>query len=299
MRFAAFDFGSTSLKCLIAEYDGKQLKVLLDKRISTRLGAELNHNNELSEKGISLSLEALEELMPLCKTAQTDKYLAVGTEALRRAKNTEPLIKTLKNRFDLQLKIISGKEEAELSRLGAAYGLAGTQEFTLFDSGGSSTEFSYGDAEKVSFSISLPLGALRLTQDFLPSDPPIDNDLTRMQTEIESQLTAIKPCKGELLGMGGGIMACAKIALGLDTPLPAELDGYILTQKELQRQTALFLSLPLAKRKQIPGMEAERADIIIAASTLYQAILNKLNRSVIQVCTRGLRHGMILSAGCP
>lgn len=294
MRIAAFDFGSNSLKCLLADFDGAQLTTIFDKRITTRLGAELNFRNELSEPAIQLSLLALNNLFSESKEAGAEHYLAVGTEALRRAKNAGLLVEAVKQKFGLELKVISGSEEAELSRLGAAFGLKSKEEFMLFDSGGSSTEFSYGLPDKISYSQSLPLGAVSLTKAFLHSDPPNEAEIRCLKAEITTRLSALKPCQGRLLGVGGGITACAKIALGRDVAPVEELNGHILSREELNRQTELFLSLPLEQRKWIPGMEAERADIIVAASILYSAILSAFGKSEVSICSWGLRYGLII-----
>ncbi|MDD2229987.1 MAG: exopolyphosphatase [Candidatus Cloacimonetes bacterium] len=294
LRIAAFDFGSNATKCLIAELRPPRFVELAQYRIQNRLSAALDADGILSEASICAAITAAIELMQHCQHMHVTKFLAVGTEALRRAKNSSELIHRLEQACGLQIRVISAEEEAELSFLGVISGLNNPKEdILLIDSGGASTELIFGINGMVRRMQSLPLGAVTLTQEFIHSDPISEADFSALNRALEHDIK--KPnWHGKLvLANGGGVTACAKVAIGNSITVSAELENYYLSTNELKRQITIYRKLSLDERRQIPGMETDRADTILATAMLSLAMLYVLTAPGLHVLGRGLRHGLL------
>lgn len=293
-RIAAFDFGSNATKCAIAELDNIKVNYLAEFRIQTRLGASMDTEGKISETAIHATVEAAVLMMQHCRDLGVTKYLAVGTEALRKAANSATLIEELRQQAGLVLRVISAEEEAELSWKGMLTALDNPHaEILLFDSGGASTELIYGRDTAITSIQSLPLGAVTLTRDFIHNTVVSDSDYLHLLSHIDSAIDIRSTGAKLVMGSGGGITACAKVAIANAADLQTDLHNYFLSSTELNRQISLYRSCTTEQRKQIPGMESERADIILASAMIALTILNATQAQGLHVCTRGVRHGLI------
>lgn len=294
LRIAAFDFGSNAIKCQIAEQIPLGYKDLGEHRIVTRLGAAMDEQGRISEAGIVKSLNAAQHLQEICAAKGVTEYLAVGTEALRNAVNADELVSRLERLTGLQLIIISAEEEASLAWRGAISTFACPQKsLLLFDSGGASTELVFSSEAEIKIIQSLPLGAVSLAKDCIHSDPVSDADFMNLQQKI-NEILKIPKWKGQIvLGTGGGIITCTKVSMAYRRNTAPEINNYILLRCELERQIQLYRASTLQERKQIPGMEAERADIILASAMIALAILRSLKAPGLCTCTRGVRQGLL------
>ena len=297
MLVAALDFGSNSLKCLIAKRGSEGLVVLEDIRYTTRLAAALDNKGMLSQDSINRTINAAKSLLyKFCKDIAPQDLHAVGTETLRRAKNSEALIEQLQHYTGLKLKILSAAEEASFTWQGALSSLSDPlEEIVLFDSGGASTEIVQGINGKITDWCSIPLGAVSLFSSWGHSDPCSDLECAALDAQIDTTLLIPFPLKGKLVGTGGGIIACAKVATAKNPHDLSELDGFELSIQQLESQINTYKALSYKQRLQIPGMEPERSDIILPAAMLYHAILKACKVDTVTVSTLGLRQGLILS----
>jgi len=294
MRIAAFDFGSNSIKCLIADVQPSGINELANLRVQNRLASFLD-NGRLHPDATDHTLKLLTPLMEHCLGLQVQRYLAVGTQALRVAGNREDFVQALELATGLRIRVLSGEEEASLAWQGVISGLPViTDELCLFDSGGASTEFIWGNSAGIRSSHSFPLGAVALHKEFIHSDPVQQPEIKQLEKAITARLQYPWPGTGQLLGIGGGVLACAKVALGKETGDLSQLDGVELSRHELERQIALYCSSSLEQRRHILGMESGREDIILPAAILFLSILNSLSQSSFRISTRGLRQGLIL-----
>jgi len=291
MLIAAFDFGSNSLKALLADVSGNEIREILDGRVLNRLAAE---SDNISDSAIAKTIEAAHTLLAdMQRFGTIDVIRAAGTEALRRAHNSGKLVEKLSIELGIDLNILQPDEEAELAWLGAAGDLRGQREIILFDSGGASTEFCHGFGNILKERLSVPLGAVSLSKAFLLCDPPQSAELSRLSDYIDSYLQLLKHWKGSLLATGGGITACAKVAYGSSSQDVSSLNGAKLDVSELERQGRLYWASDLEARKKIQFLEPERADIIPAGCLLYLSIMKALGKDQIEVRTKGLRHGLV------
>lgn len=295
MRIAAFDFGSNSLKCLIAQSTSKELKYLRDIRVTNRLASSMDEHGNISPEALHKSaITASCIIQQTCSSMRVTKMLAVGTEALRRAANALDFVEAIYAATGLHIQIISSEAEAALAWEGVlSAAKARVGHITLFDSGGASTELISGLDGKITQSISLALGAVSLAKNFLHSNPISEADYRDLSAAINAGVQLTFAPSGQLFGTGGGVLACAKVATKTKKANPSALEGYMLTRPQLEEQIYLYKKTNLAERCKIPGMEAERADIILPAAMLYHAILLACKAESVTVSTHGIRHGMI------
>ncbi len=186
--YAAIDIGSNSCRLKIARVQQHQLKVLHEDREVTRLGASVFESGVVSPEAMASTLVALKRFYRAVKMHSADRVRAVATSALRDARNAQAFLAWVKSETGWEVEIISGLEEARLIHRGVM-GEPGTQgKCLLVDVGGGSCEITLSERKRIQETVSLPLGAVRLTKDFLPGDPPTEEELARMKQFIAREL---------------------------------------------------------------------------------------------------------------
>ena len=292
---AVIDVGTNSIKFHAAKKkaDGS-LETVLDKNDIARLGEGLR------ETGL-IAPEALERnALSVAAFAEKAKELGavpeiVGTMALRTAKNAADYASRVKELTGLDVRIIPGEEEARLSYLAVLSGLplAGG-ELVTFDTGGGSTEFVYGKGTEMVRKFSIPLGAVRITEEFFADDPVRPGSVDAAVKEIRSSLTGggVLGSPEVIVGMGGTVTSLASVKFKMETYDPDVVQGSVLTLAELKDMVAMFASMTLEERKGVTGLQPKRADVILAGTCIVCAILELLGASSFTVSDRGLRHGL-------
>ena len=292
---AVIDVGTNSIKFHAArkKADGS-LETVLDKNDIARLGEGLR------ETGL-ISPEALERnALSVAAFAEKAKELGavpeiVGTMALRTAKNAADFASRVKELTGLDVRIIPGEEEARLSYLAVLSGLplAGG-ELVTFDTGGGSTEFVYGRGPEMVRKFSVPLGAVRITEEFFADDPVRPGSVDAAVKEIRSSLTGggVLGSPEAIVGMGGTVTSLASVKFKMETYDPDVVQGSVLTLAELKDMAAMFASMTLEERKGVTGLQPKRADVILAGTCIVCVILELLGAPSFTVSDRGLRHGL-------
>lgn len=292
---AAFDFGSNATKCSLARIEESKISYLAEYRLLNRLGASLGSDCSLRDEAIERSIAITKELMHLCEKYGAPVYVAVGTEALRKAVNGNEFCSRIKEQCGISVQIISGEEEARLTWLGATQVISELSgNILLFDSGGASTELVYGDGLNVRQVESLPLGAVTLSRDFIVSDPVTVTEYEQLEKYLRQNIVLQPTQQLHLVGCGGGISTLASVSQAHNHILVETLNGYFLSRVELERQLNLYRHNSLAKIKEIAGMEQERADIILPACMLVLRVISAAGAAGLYVATGGIRHGMII-----
>ena len=292
---AVIDVGTNSIKFHAAKKkaDGS-LETVLDKNDIARLGEGLR------ETGL-IAPEALERnALSVAAFAEKAKELGavpeiVGTMALRTAKNAADFASRVKELTGLDVRIIPGEEEARLSYLAVLSGLplAGG-ELVTFDTGGGSTEFVYGKGTEMVRKFSIPLGAVRITEEFFADDPVRPGSVDAAVKEIRSSLTGggVLGSPEAIVGMGGTVTSLASVKFKMETYDPDVVQGSVLTLAELKDMAAMFASMTLEERKGVTGLQPKRADVILAGTCIVCVILELLGAPSFTVSDRGLRHGL-------
>ncbi|MGD9821756.1 MAG: Ppx/GppA family phosphatase [Aminobacteriaceae bacterium] len=292
---AVIDVGTNSIKFHAArkKADGS-LETVLDQNDIARLGEGLR------ETGL-IAPEALERnALSVAAFAEKARELGavpeiVGTMALRTAKNADAFVKRVKELTGLDLRVIPGEEEARLSYLAVLSGLPlDGGDLVTFDTGGGSTEFVYGRGAEMLRKFSVPLGAVRITEEFFVDDPVRPGSVDAAMEEIRKSLTGggVLGSPEVIVGMGGTVTSLASVKFKMETYDPDVVQGSVLTLTELKEMAAMFASMTLEERKGVTGLQPKRADVILAGTCIVCAILDLLGASSFTVSDRGLRHGL-------
>ena len=295
-RVASIDIGTNTFLLLIAEVGGKGLTPLLEQETIVRLGEGVQKNNVLSQEAMERGLQTLAFYMEQCRKMGAQKVFAVGTSALRDAKNSETFLKRTKEKLDLSIEIISGEEEAQLSFLAVTRDLNNSeQSIFVVDVGGGSTEFILGRNNGITQWVSLPMGSVRYTERFLNSDPVREGEWEELGKEVRKFLTeAPRPRPPfSMVAVGGTATALASVQQGLDQFVYEKIHHFILEREALKSQLDLYRFRTIEERRKIPGLSPGRADVILAGGAiLYQAMIEIDCPSVLISC-QGVRYGLI------
>ena len=300
-RFAFIDIGTNTILCLIAELkNDDSFDVLDDLAEITRLGQGVHQTGRISPEGEERSLKVLQRYLERCKHLNVEEIIAVGTSALRDARNSADVRARFKEQLGLDVRVISGDEEAEYSFLAVQQGLPlNRRELLVVDVGGGSTELIRGNAAGVVEAISINVGSVRLTEQFLHSDPVQSEECEKMVVAIEKELTRLPNqwLKDSsiltLVGIAGTFTTLSAVEKKLVCYTHGEVHGSRLTLIEVRRQVALFQGKTIAERRAIAGLEPKRADVILAGACLIERIMTLFHSERVIVSDQGVRYGLL------
>ncbi len=299
---AALDIGTNSSLFLLAQVQADGSIHPLRHEVRTNdLGRGLNADQELSASTIELNLGQLREFQQMAQQGGAAEIRIAATEALRRARNAGVLAARALTELGLDIRIIAGAEEAQLTYRGVISGLQNPNaEILVADVGGGSTEIILGTGQAIKHSISLPLGAVSLDRQFIHSDPPSRSEIAAIREEIARilQIPAGFPPYGkesQLIICGGTASSLAAADLGLATYQPEKLAGHQMGVERLLQFTERFSSCTLEERRAIPGIGRRRAEIILPGALIICALLLALGRREYLASERGLRYGLLLA----
>jgi exopolyphosphatase/guanosine-5'-triphosphate,3'-diphosphate pyrophosphatase len=296
--YAAIDVGTNSVKLQIAEQrlDGSWGTVV-DRSAVTRLGEGLRRTGELTPIAMERTAKAIVEMTEEARRLGVVAVAAVGTMGLRTARNRAHFLELVRAGCGVVIDVISGEEEAQLGYLAVEAGLGlGDDRLAIFDTGGGSTQFTFGGRQGADRQFSLNLGAVRLTEQFHLSGPVTPEQLREATDTIAaefSRLDGLTP-PSVLVGMGGTVTNLAAVKLALKAYDPAAVQGVVLDLAEVDRQIGLYHRLDVAGRRQIVGLDPRRADVVLAGACVVRTVMVKLHQHQLTVSDRGLRHGLLV-----
>jgi exopolyphosphatase/guanosine-5'-triphosphate,3'-diphosphate pyrophosphatase len=221
---------------------------------------------------------------------------AVGTAAMRAAANQAQLVADFEAHTGIRLRVISGEEEARLAYIATVAGLdLGQAPAVVFDTGGGSTQFTFGHGYHVDEQFSVPLGAVRLTERFGLSQAVDPEVVAAARAAIADELAGLRShVRPEgLVGMGGAMTNLAAVKHRLATYDPDIVQGTILDRVEIDREIELYRTRDAAARREIVGLQPARAEVILAGALIVRTILDLLDQAQVTVSDRGLRHGLL------
>lgn len=299
-RLAAIDIGTNSTKMTIADADDQGLLHIISETAEvTRLGAGVDANKQLGDEAIARTLAALSRFAADARAQGAVEIVAAGTSALRDAANGPDFLARARNETGLTIEIISGDREAALAyaavRSDPDLGLPADFGLVVFDIGGGSTELSLGGADGLERHLSLDIGAVRVTERFLHSDPPTDSEKAEAINSVQSALAVFPPPDRQpiLVGIGGTAVNIGAVTLAQSAPPPNDVHGTLLFAPEAQDALSLLAAVPLAERRAIPGLEPARADVIIGGALILTALLAHFHSDRFLISVRGLRYGLL------
>ena len=297
-RKAIIDVGTNSIKFCLAEETGNgSYNVLKDANDIARLGEGLKETGLIGPEPLERNAQSVANFAAEAKAAGADEVVAVGTMALRTAKNAAAFIARVKELCGVELKVLSGEEEAQNSYVAVMSGISGAADADLvtMDTGGGSTEFVFGTAGKIVRKFSLNVGAVRFTEKYLSQMPVAPEKLAEAQTEIKKELSeggVSGPVKF-LVGMGGTVTSMASVKHKMAKYDPDVIQGSKLTLDDINAQIADYAAKTLDQRREIVGLQPKRADVILAGACIVRAVMELTGVSELTVSDRGLRHGLM------
>ena len=298
-RYAVIDVGTNSIKFHIAELDADgrgPRRAIVDRAVITRLGEGLEATGEIGAEPLERTVQAISEMADEARGVDVRAIAVVGTAGVRIARNQAEVVETVRARSGLSLEIISGADEGRLAYLAAASGVGlGDGAIVAFDTGGGSSQFTFGHGPVVDERFSLNVGAVRFTERFglatAVSAGVVADALSAISAEL-SRLDGRSPPDG-VVAMGGAVTNLAAVKHGLTTYDPDVVQGTLLDRAEIDRQIERYRTADAAERRAIPGLQPARADVILAGACIVRTIMDKLGSEAVTVSDRGLRHGVL------
>ena len=307
MILAGIDIGTNTLRLLVADLGPGFFHQLHSDRRITRLGQDLDRTGVLSPDAQDRSLAALAEFSESLRSYPVCAVSAVGTSALRNASNSAEFIKAAKKRTGLDVRVIPGEEEARLTLLGVAGALQGVAHERIenaltsalvIDIGGGSTELIVTGCGEKTAEVSLPLGAVYLTERFVRHDPPSSGDLEGLRAAVRGELNSLS---AELLhekpllfaGTAGTITTLAALDQELMEYDPGRINRSTLTRRSVDRIIRQLSASTLQERRNFPGLEPGREDIILAGAIVVQELMERFGYAAMLVSDWGLREGVL------
>jgi exopolyphosphatase / guanosine-5'-triphosphate,3'-diphosphate pyrophosphatase len=297
VRFAVIDIGTNSVKLHVGERRaGDVWRTIVDRAEVTRLGEGLRESGALQPEPVRRTVDAVVGMVGEARRAGAAEIAAVATAGMRIASNPEELVDTVQERCGVGIEVISGEEEARLAYLAATAELdLGEGTLAVFDTGGGSTEFTFGRPGRVEERFSLDVGAAPVTEVFGLAGPVSDEQLEAAFASIAEQLSRLDGRRhpSRLVGLGGALTNLASVQHGLETYDSDVIHGTVLDRAEIDRQITLYRTRTAAQRREIVGLQPGRAEVILAGACIVRVVLDKLQCDELTVSDRGLRHGLI------
>jgi exopolyphosphatase / guanosine-5'-triphosphate,3'-diphosphate pyrophosphatase len=297
------DIGTNSVRLLVVRLNpNHSYTILTRQKQQVRLGEGEFDDDEIKAEAIERLVVVCRKFTDLARTFSTEEFVAVATSAMREASNQSEVLHLLRQEAQIDVRVISGQEEARLIYLGVASGVHIEDRQAFFiDIGGGSTEIAVGNNRTYVFLESFRLGAIRLSNLYFPHDAtgPVSADqYKRIQHHIRDtiihsirKIRSLEPVIA--IGSSGTIMNLAEIAQKVIHQNGSNGDS-VLSGKDLQKVIELLCSLPLDQRRKVPGMNPERADIIIAGAAILDSFMKELELDSILTTGRGLQDGLLV-----
>lgn len=296
-RFATIDIGTHSVLLLVAERDTHgRFTPVLERLALTRLGRGVDGTGRLSEEGMAQTLEAVAAFANEARALDIEGLAVSATSAARDASNGAVFLEEARRLADVEVEIISGDAEARLVWLAVHADFGGRNNLCVVDVGGGSTEVIYGTADgQRTYARSVNAGSVRLTERFLPSDPPTPEGLAGMLRFLAEEFAQLPPppAGATVVGTAGTVTTLLCIRDGIDPYDASRVHGARLTKAQLAAIIERLAGLPLAERREVKGLEPARADVIVAGGLILLAALERLGADACVVGDRGVRWGLL------
>ena len=303
---ASIEIGTNSIRMLIVEkgISENTLKPILRKRVITRLGKNFNKKKAriIEPEPMSKSISVLRDFFGIASQFGIPFPIVVATGVVREAHNRNNFIALIDKKLGHTVKVITGEEESDLTRRGALSSLNSRgKPLVIFDCGGGSTEFIWTNNNEMK-SISIKLGAVILTDDYLITDPPNDKEIYRLVKYIDNkfkvELQYIKElCKGafSLVGTGGTVINLAAMIHGVrETEFDEKLNGLLIKKKDIELLFTKMKGMPETERLNLNGLEPGREDIVLAGTLMVMKIMDYFEKDEIIISYADLLEGILL-----
>jgi exopolyphosphatase/guanosine-5'-triphosphate,3'-diphosphate pyrophosphatase len=305
MKRASIDLGTNTCLLLIAEAGPDGLRVLHDESNVVRLGQGVAASGMLQPEAMSRARECLRKYAAIAQShgVRPEEILAVGTAQARDAKNAAGYFDGIQKELGIRFRILSGDEEARATFLGARLDGIDPRKMAVMDIGGGSTELvAMPDAKNGILGTSLPVGAVKISEQYLHSNPPTDQEFWAAEDAINRVIATLKPWRSGLgrplgtdpvfVAVAGTAVTLAMLQEGITDFDARRIDGIRIRRGDAHRLVEELKWRTTEERKAMPGMEAKRADVILAGAMIFWRVMEELDFKEAVISTRGLRYGI-------
>ncbi len=301
MRVAAIDIGTNTILLLIAdvEADGS-ISMIRDEQVIARLGKGVDANRQISGETLERARSYLSSYKEMIDAAGVQRVIAAGTSFLRDARNQKEFVEFIRNKLGIEVRILSGEEEANLTYQGSVseFRTNEQQHFAVLDIGGGSTELTLGINEEVHQHTSIDVGSVRITERFLRVSPPSPDSLAEARQFIKNSLSVVpqphRPTR--FIGVAGTLTTLAAIDLRLKHYDRTTVTGHVLSYETINSIFEELKGKSIDEIRSYPQILAGRSDILLAGVLILLEVLRATRMDSITVSDSGLRFGLALSA---
>ena len=300
-RVAVIDIGTNSTRLLVADVTDGHVHELDRRTRVTRLGRGLDLSGSLATEAIEAVCEVIAEYVAAYERQDVDAVTAIATSAVRDASNGEAFIAELRERFALTARILDGEEEALLTYRGATAEDPPSQSVVVIDIGGGSTELIVGTGAEVEFHTSVQAGVVRQTERHLASDPPSPSELEELAGDVRALISAALSDRPAVyaesgIAVAGTPTSLAAIDQRLDPYDPQRVHGYRLSLDSIQHMLSQLASMPLAERREVTGLDPERAPTIVAGVVILIEAMRAFGLTEVEASEHDILHGAAIEA---
>ena len=297
MRLGVLDVGSNTVHLQVVDaHPGARPSPATNQKVELRLHEYLNKEGEITAEGVALLEESIADAISHAKEFQTEEILAFATSAIRDAKNGKEILDQINKKFEIDLQVLSGDDEAQMTFLAVRRWLGWSSgRLLVLDIGGGSLEIAVGDDERAEATVSLPLGASRLTREYLDSDPHTSKEIKALETFVYD---AIKQSLPEDISkhIADHFVATSKTFRTLarlgehwfeDNPKHLKINSLTKMIPKLQEMSN-------KQRAELPGVSQSRARQIVAGAIVARTVMERLHINELEICPWALREGIVL-----
>jgi exopolyphosphatase/guanosine-5'-triphosphate,3'-diphosphate pyrophosphatase len=293
---AVIDIGTNTLLLLIVD---EAMQPIVDLCRFGRLGKGLDATGRLADDAIATSLAICREYRGVMDQHGIARPIVIATQAMREAKNAADFVGPAETILGATIEVIGGQREAQLAATAVArtFPELAAARYVVVDVGGGSTEIITVDGGRLVSEVSVPIGAVRLTERHIRHDPPAAAEIAALEADIDRHLARhlaelALPRAVPVIGTAGTATTLAAVKLGLSSYDAAAVTGLRITPSAVAELYARLCTATVAERKAIPGIEAPRADVIAAGAAIYARVLRRIDAPVLITCDRGIRWGI-------
>jgi exopolyphosphatase / guanosine-5'-triphosphate,3'-diphosphate pyrophosphatase len=302
VRIAVLDLGTNSTRLLVADVRDGKVEEVERKTSITRLGQDVDRTGRLAPEAMERVYETVAGYREIVDELGAKAVVAVATSAVRDSANGDELRETLNDRYGVDVKTITGDEEARLTFLGATSGRPDDSPTLVLDIGGGSTEFVVGrPRSEPDFHVSTKLGSVRQTERHLRHDPPSAEQLDRVRSEARDTIAAevpedVRSATSKGIAVAGTATSVAAIDLELDPYDPERVEGHPLTLEKTERILSMLAGLPVEERRGVTGLNPERAPTIVAGVAILAEAMQAFGLDRMSASESDILHGAALTA---
>jgi exopolyphosphatase/guanosine-5'-triphosphate,3'-diphosphate pyrophosphatase len=300
MRLASIDIGTNTVLMLVADVQHNgSLHVVRDEHFIGRLGKGVDEHGIIQKETFHRVLDILSQLKSTADSLGVRHLSACGTSALRDAKNRQEFIDFMKEKLALEIRVLSGSEEAELTYLGTVsdyLSKVDSNTYAVLDIGGGSTEIVVGSGAHITSSCSIDIGSVRLTERILKINPPSSSALesaVQLVRDHIQHVTALLPST-KIIGVAGTLTTLAALDRRIPTYDRNLVNRHVLALETIDKIFQELRPLSLDQLRSYPQIHPSRADILLAGIIILRETMKKVNLSEITVSDRGLRYGIVI-----